>query len=444
MQSLSLSLAITGALFLASTLLLAITQAPLGSPVFFACAGAAGIAYVVMLARVWREDHAPRRLLIAAFLLAVAFRAPLVVQPVGPDSDMVRYLWDGRVQTLGYDPYLVVPADPAMAGTHTDETRRMPSLRTRTPYPPGAQLFFRLVVSIHDSTRAMKAALVTCDLLTILVLWRWLAFTGRREWLALTYAWNPLVVLEIAHSGHMDAVGALWIAASAYWLARRRTALASIAFVLAVATKLLPIVLLPLYWKRVRLRDGLLGCALFALLYLTFTRGGTLPLGSVPNVVAYIRFNGPVFRFIAGFSGPQAAAVIAVALGMLAAGWARWRLDADDPAAWAWPMAIALACAPVIYPWYLLYLTPFLFGVATLPLTAWSFTVMATYVVWHLKRHGGHWVVPGSVVLVEYAVPLAAVAALLWRRADLARSAANNPIEPGRTAQNLVEPGRTS
>jgi len=330
-----------------------------------------------------------------------------------------------------------------MAGTHTAETRRMPSLRTPTPYPPGAQLFFRLVVSIHDSTRAMKAALLVCDLLTIIVLWRWLAFTGRCEWLALAYAWNPLVVLEIAHSGHMDAVGALWITASAYWLARRRTALASIAFVLAVAIKLLPIVLLPLYWRRVRARDGLLGCALFAVLCLMFTRGGALPLGAVPNVVAYIRFNGPVFKFIAELSNPQVAALIAVALGMLAAGWARWRLDAGDPAAWAWPMAIALACAPVIYPWYLLYLTPFLFGVATLPLTAWSFTVMATYVLWHLKRHGGHWVVPGSVVLVEYVVPLAAVAALLWRRTDLARRAADSPVEAGRAARNLVEPGRT-
>ena len=186
---------------------------------------------------------------------------------------MVRYLWDGRVQTLGYNPYLVVPADPALAATHTAETRQMPSLGSRTPYPPGAQLFFRLVVSLHDSTRAMKVALVICDLLTMAVLWRWLAFTGRSEWLTMAYAWNPLVVLEVAHSGHMDVLGALWIVASAYWLARRRTALASIAFVLAVATKLLPIVLVPLYWRRVRLRDALAGGALLALLYLAFTRG---------------------------------------------------------------------------------------------------------------------------------------------------------------------------
>ena len=76
MKSLSASLAIIGAVYLASTVALAVTQAPLGSPVFFACAAAAGAAYLLMLARVWNETLAPRRLLTAAFLLAVAFRAP--------------------------------------------------------------------------------------------------------------------------------------------------------------------------------------------------------------------------------------------------------------------------------------------------------------------------------------------------------------------------------
>ena len=161
---------------------------------------------------------------------------------------MVRYVWDGRVQTLGYNPYAVMPADP---GAGRDAHRRN-AARCRAAAParrirPGAQLFFRMVVSLHDSTRAMKVALVLCDLMTMIVLWRWLVVTGRNEWLTLAYAWNPLVVLEVAHSGHIDALGALWITASAYWLARKRTSLSVVAFVLAVTTKLLPIVLVPLY-----------------------------------------------------------------------------------------------------------------------------------------------------------------------------------------------------
>jgi hypothetical protein len=178
----------------------------------------------------------------------------------------------------------------------------------------------------------------------------------------------------------------------------------------------------------VRLRDAAAGSALLAALYVAFTTNGTLPLGAVPNVVAHIRFNGPLFRTIMRAGNPQAAALVAVALGMAAAMWARWKLDADDAAAWGWPMAIALACAPVIYPWYLLYLTPFLFTAATLPLTAWTCTVLSTYGVWHIARQGGRWVVPARLMWIEYGLP-AALAALQARRA---RSQVDTPkpVEP--------------
>ena len=90
------------------------------------------------------------RLLVMALLFAVAFRVPLAVPPVGDDNDMVRYMYDGRLQRLGYNPFAVIPSDPAVAGTHTDETRLMPSRNAQTPYPAAAQLFFRLVVTIRE------------------------------------------------------------------------------------------------------------------------------------------------------------------------------------------------------------------------------------------------------------------------------------------------------
>jgi alpha-1,6-mannosyltransferase len=404
LRSLRSRIYLTGGIILASTIVLTVTRAPLGSPLFFALAAAMACAYTAALLRTWDAPEAPRQLLFAAFLLAVAFRVALVVAPIGTDNDMMRYVWDGRVQTLGYNPYAVLPSDPAMASTHNAETGSMPSQRARTPYPPGAQLFFRLVVSVHDSAHAMKIALVLCDLLTMIVLWRWLVTTRRNEWLTLAYAWNPLVILEIAHSGHIDALGALWITACAYWLGRRRTALAAIAFVLAVTSKLLPIVLLPLFWRRVRLRDALLGAAFLALLYVPFTVGSTLAVGAVPNVVAHIRFNGPVFRMMAAVVTPQGAALVAVLVGLAVAAWARFRLDESNPAAWAWPMAAALICAPVIYPWYLLYLTPFLFTTATLPLIAWTFTALLAYVVWYYPVYRKPWVVPVFVQMIEYGV----------------------------------------
>jgi len=406
-------LATGGGVYLGAMIVLAITKARLGTPTFFACAAVAIVVFAALLAAIWRGPAFRQRTFLLAILFAIAIRVPLAVAPVNSDNDMVRYVWDGRVQKLGINPYAVRPADPDVAFTHTDETRNMPSARARTPYPPAAQIFFRFVVTIHDSALAMKLALVACDLLTMLVLWRWLVATGRSQWLTLAYAWNPLVVLEVAHSGHIDALGALWTVAAAFWLSRRKTGLATIAFVLAVATKLLPIVLAPLLWRRITLRDAFIGAGLFVLLYLPFASGTDVLFG-VQNVVQHIRFNGPLFRFFAGIASPEVAARIAVGLGLLVAAWLRWKLPVAHAAAWAWPMAVAIALAPVVYPWYLLYLTPFLLVPSTLPLIAWTGSILLTYVVWELARTGGRWVVPPAILIAEYGIVLVAAGVLMW------------------------------
>jgi hypothetical protein len=157
------------------------------------------------------------------------------------------------------------------------------------------------------------------------------------------------------------------------------------------------------------------GLVLF-LLYLPFRSAGTLPLGAVPNVVAFIRFNGPLFKGLAWLVTPQGAAAAAVLGGLAVAAWMRLTRKADDPAAWAWPMAVSLAAAPVIYPWYLLYFTPFLFTVATLPLIVWTYSVLLVYIVWYLSKLGHRWFVPVPVLWIEFAAVVAAMVISLLRR----------------------------
>lgn len=408
-----------GAAVIVALAVLAITEAPLGTPLFYVCAAVPCVVYGLLLRRLLSgqaPDERAGRLLTTALLLAVAFRVPLVVRPVGADNDMIRYMYDGRLQRLGYNPFLVVPADPEFASTHTDITKKMPSIRARTPYPAAAQLFFRLVVTIRETPRTMKLALVVCDLLTILVLVTWLRQTHRSPWLALAYAWNPLVILEVAHSGHIDALGALWIVTAAWMLTTGRTMRATIAFVIAIASKLLPIVLVPLLWKRIRIRDAIAGAAVLFLLYLPFRSAGALPLGAVPNVVAFIRFNGPVFKWLASWLTPQGAAAVAVLAGFAVAVWMRFTRAADDPAAWAWPMAVSLAAAPVIYQWYLLYFTPFLFVVDTIPLVVWTYSVLPVYLVWYLSKRGHRWFVPAPVLWLEFGAVIAAAIVIFSTR----------------------------
>src|SRR5262249_25197311 len=194
----------------------------------------------------------------------------------GADDDIHRYVWDGRVQRLGYNPYIVVPSDPALGRLHSAETRTLNHPDVSSPYPAGAQLFFRAVTAIQESTFALKVAFVVCDLAMVLVLFDVLRRSGQGAHGVLAYAWHPLLATEVAGRGHIDIVGALLLLVSFAALARRWRSVAALAFGLAVSVKLLPIVLLPLYWRRVRIRDGALAAVVIGLLYIPFLNHGRI------------------------------------------------------------------------------------------------------------------------------------------------------------------------
>jgi len=376
----------------------------------------AGAAYLLAIREFSRTPKFPRHVVLACLVLSVLWRVPFFLIPAGPQDDLHRYVWDGRVQRLGYNPYTAIPADPALAGLHTPETRELNHPDVASPYPPGAQLFFRAVTAISESTFAFKVPLVACDLAIILVLFDVLRRTGQGEHWVLAYAWHPLIATEVAGGGHIDILGVLLLVISAATLARRWRAVAALTFGLAVAVKFLPIVLAPLYWRRVRIRDALLAVFVFGLLYVPFLERGRIPIGSLGTYVQSFRFNDPVFATLEQVTSPQLVAGLAVLVGFLTAIWLRSKAPAWSSDAFAWPMAASLLCAPVVYPWYLLWLLPFVRSVSTVPIIIWTVSILPTYYVWYLRTLGRPWLVPGWIMLLEYGSVATAGATIVFRR----------------------------
>ena len=294
-----------------------------GAPSFLIPLVVAGIAYLLAIREFLSTPKIPKRVIIFGLAVAAVWHLVFLRLPPGPDDDIHRYLWDGRVQRLGYNPYILVPSDPALAGLHTSETRTLNNPDLPSPYPAGAQLFFRAVTAIHESTFALKVAFVLCDFAIVLVLLDLLHITRQEEQWVLAFAWHPLLAIEVAGSGHIDSVGVLLLLLSAAALVRRWRAVAAIAFALAVAVKFLPVVLLPLYWKRIRLRDCVLAAAVFGLLYLPFLQHGRIPFGSLGTYVHSFRFNDPVFAMLERVTTPRIVAAWAVLVGFLTAIWMR-------------------------------------------------------------------------------------------------------------------------
>ncbi len=385
----------------------------------------AGIAYLLAIREFFSTPSFPQRVVVVGLALAALWHIPFLLQSPGPDDDIHRYLWDGHVQRLGYNPFDVVPNDPALAALHTPETRTLNNPNVPSPYPAGAQLFFRAATAIHESIFALKVAFLLCDFAIVLVLLDVLRSGRQAAHWVLAYAWHPLVAAEVAGSGHIDIVGALLLLVSIAALARRWRAAAAVAFALAVGVKLLPIVLLPLYWKRVRVRDGVLGAAVLGLLYVPFSSGNRIPIGSLGAYVQSFRFNDPVFAALERLAAPQLIVGLAVLVGLLTASWFRRKSVEWSSEAIAWPMAASLFCAPVVYPWYLLWLLPFMRSASTVPLIIWSVSIIPSFYVWHLRTLGRQWVVPGWILLLEYGSVAMAAAIIGFRR--LTRPAARQP-----------------
>jgi hypothetical protein len=405
-----------GAILLVSLTLCSRKFSNIGEPSFIIPLAVAGIAYLLAIRELFFTARFSHRVVVIGLVLTVLWRLPFLLMPPGPDDDVHRYVWDGRMQRLGYNPYIVVPSDPALAALHTPETRTLNNPDVPSPYPAGAQLFFRAVTAIRESTFALKVAFVACDLAIIFILLDVLRRSGQGAHWVLAYAWNPLLAVEVAGSGHIDIVGVLLLLVSAAALLRRWRAVAAVAFGLAVAVKLLPIVLLPLYWKRVRLRDAALATLVVGLLYAPFFNHGRIPIGSLSTYVQSFRFNGPVFATLERVVAPQLVVGLALLVGFLTAIWLRGRASKLSADAFAWPMAASLLCAPVVYPWYLLWLLPFVRSASTVPLIIWTVSIIPTYYVWHLRMLGRPWLVPGWVMLLEYGSVAVAFAILAFRR----------------------------
>lgn len=181
--------------------------------------------------------------------VAIAIRiVPLLHEPY-LSSDIYRYVWDGIVQHAHISPYRYVPGNPALAFLRAPHQPIYDHINRRdyahTIYPPAAQALLYLITWISPTIIAMKTAMVLFEAVTLYALTKILTQLGLRREQSLLYAWCPLVIWEIAGSGHIDSVAMAFISLALLFRLRRRPILTGLFLGLAIMTKFYPIVLVP-------------------------------------------------------------------------------------------------------------------------------------------------------------------------------------------------------
>ncbi|MBB6612572.1 DUF2029 domain-containing protein [Pontibacter sp. Tf4] len=192
---------------------------------------------------------------------AVLFRLLLLFATPQLSDDYFRFVWDGRLLAAGVNPYLYLPSHFVQQGaTIVSGITDSLFLQLNSPdyysvYPPLSQAVFWLSVKlspecIAGSVVIMRVILLLAEVLNMLLLLRLLRKTGLPDGYVLLYALNPLVILELTGNLHFEALMISFVLLGLYQLFYHRPVWAGCAFGLAVGVKLLPLLFLPLVWRK--------------------------------------------------------------------------------------------------------------------------------------------------------------------------------------------------
>jgi len=320
---------------------------------------------------------------------AVVFRALLV--PLAPtlSDDIYRYRWDARVQQAGWNPYTVSPNDARLLALRDAEWRKIPGREIPTIYPPLAQQVFRATYRVLPGPVEFKLPFVLADLAIVLMLAAWVQFSGGRNWMLAIYAWNPLVIVEFAGSGHNDSLALACTVAALLVITRWRGALSTLLLTAGALAKVFPAVLLPVAlwragWPRTA-RSWMSAAAAVALAVLVTWRYRAA-WATMFETLAYVESrwqnnNASLYAVLAWLSGSTQVAA-GVGAGVVA-GLALWAAARKlDSARTAYLLLGAiLMLAPNGFSWYFTWIVPLLMF---FPNPAWLLLTVLQFLSYHV------------------------------------------------------------
>jgi hypothetical protein len=343
--------------------------------------GVSGWGTILYVVACWLVLTQPVDRWTVGIILAVAIVCRLVVLFPDPflSSDVYRYAWDGVVQHAHISPYRYVPGDKALTFLRAPNQDLFDNMNrrdyARTIYPPVAQMAFYLITWISPVVTMMKTAMVLFEGLTMWGLVRLLRALGLGPQRTLLYAWCPMLIWEIAGSGHLDSMVMAFMVLALLARSKHQDALTGLFLGLAVLTKFYPLVLAPALWRRGDWKMPAVMAALTVAAYSVYLSAGKLVFGFLGG---YVQEEGmatgtryflleaanklPLLHTLSerGYLVFAAAVFLALIL------WA-WRTGCRrDSRQWAFlPPALGLAMALMLlfsphYPWYVAWLLPFL------------------------------------------------------------------------------------
>ncbi len=357
------------------------------------------------------------------FYLGVLLRGLLLFSIPNLSDDIYRFLWDGHLWLQGVHPFSITPDAfvKIPANQHLVDSELYANMNSRaffTVYPPVCQGIFAFACwlapkGIWGATVVIKLFLYACEIGSILLLRR---LAGQRA--AILYALNPLIIIELVGNCHFEAALIFFLLA-AIWALRKQQRTLSAAFVaLSIASKLLPLLFLPILWRYLGWWRGLWYCMLVGfgtlICFMPIFNWALLQhmATSIDLYFQKFQFNASVYYLctLVGFweTGWQIGAKIGPWLGLTtmlsvlilalftATEKKAKRISLESALLFA--SVIHLSLSSTVHPWYVAI--PFVLGL----LGKWQFPITWTFLVLFSYSHysGGIYLEKYPWIIAEY------------------------------------------
>ncbi len=348
--------------------------------------GIAGLAWLALP----RSLRAGEVSLMLAIGIGLAMRLVYFASDPIREIDFLRYFWDGAAVQAGLNPFAVGPAE-ALSGQAGPEWQALAARSggvaqaisygiLATIYPPVAQAAFWLAHHLDPwGITGLRAVFLAAEMLGLWLMILLLRELGRNPaWVAI-YWWNPLIAKEIINSAHMDALLFPALAGALLLAVRARPIASGAALAIAAGVKVWPLILAPVLIWQGRWRIWMTAGAVLVLV--TALIATPMVLGRLDSQSGLVAYAGGWERNHALFGALREALawsfwkldmlhldpnrlariVIVGGIGITAImlGW-RIRDRAQIPAAALTVAALLLLLSPTAYPWYYVWVLPFL------------------------------------------------------------------------------------
>ncbi|MCK5125602.1 MAG: DUF2029 domain-containing protein [candidate division Zixibacteria bacterium] len=337
------------------------------------------------------------------FILLGLAMAARVIMVVGAEDhfylsdDVYRYIWDGKVNTNGINPFLYNPTEPELA--HLQDDVIFPYINHPwfpTIYPPTAQNIFALVYIIGgDGTWAFKLISALFELLTIAALMVWMRIAGIPKANLLLYLYSPLILVEFYLSAHLDILAMPFLICGLIAVEHKRGGLAGIVLALAIMVKFLGLIFVPFFFKKLPKNQRwifvLTTVLTVVLLYLPYISGsdGNF-LGSLGEYLETWQFNGSAYILFYLIFGMNTARIICGSLIVLFVLWYFFKQEGFYSGQFK-SYAVFLIFTPVFFPWYFIWIFPFILRNLSPAFIYLSSATLLSYDVFIMFYSAGYW-----------------------------------------------------